>query len=87
MQDPFEFNAPKTYQFLAAPRQRDPADFGLNLTDPNDYWFMVTHVEISPKKQQDEDGEETNSMKIVMEPIRRSYNGQRIEERLPEKKE
>ncbi len=50
MQESFEFNAPKTYNFIATPKCRQPNDFSINLSDPNDYWFMITHVEVSPNK-------------------------------------
>ena len=61
MQEPFEFNAPKAYPFLVEHKQRDPADFSLDLTDPNDYWFMVTHVDLSPQKDLEEDEEEAEA--------------------------
>jgi hypothetical protein len=59
MQEQFEFNAPKSYNFLSEARQRNPKDFSIDLTDSNDYWFMVTHVEVSPLKPDNDQGEES----------------------------
>lgn len=72
MQEPFEFNAPKFYPFLAENKRRDTADYSLDLTDPNDYWFMVTHVELSPQKEDDSD-EEVTEVVPKREPIRRTH--------------
>jgi hypothetical protein len=33
-------------------------DISIDLTDPNDYWFMITHVELSPIKPNDDTSED-----------------------------
>jgi len=58
IQESFEFLAPKGYNFLAERRIRHPMDIAIDLTDPNDYWFMITHVELSPIKHNDEQSDE-----------------------------
>lgn len=58
MQESFEFNAPKTYNFLTLPKHRHPNDYSINLADPSDYWFMITHVEVSPTKMSEDSHEE-----------------------------
>ena len=58
IQESFEFEAPKGHNFLAERRVKHPMDISVDLTDANDYWFMITHVELSPIKPNDEISED-----------------------------
>lgn len=58
IQESFEFEAPKGYNFLAERKILHPMDIAINLTDPNDYWFMITHVELTPMKTNDDQSDD-----------------------------
>lgn len=73
MQRPeFDFDAPRNYNFFKPSAARAPHDYSINLADPNDYWFMITHVEVSPVKEEQESDDEGHNNRESLGTIRRS---------------